>query len=137
MISVDTNILIYAANPSSVRHDKALGFMRSHGNLEIALCELVLIELYMALRNPAIFSKPYTASQAADYCMRLKTNPNWCYIDYEPEVSIELWKWAKLTKRGYRQMIDARIALTLKHHGVTQFATANTKDFSDFGFIRL
>jgi predicted nucleic acid-binding protein len=31
-------------------------------------------------------------------------------------------------------MRKAVIALTLLHHGVTELATANTKDFDGFGF---
>ena len=137
MISVDTNILVYAANPSATRHEKALAFMSGYSDKELVLCELILIELYMALRNPAIFPKPYSASQSASYCQKLKTNPQWRYIDYEPTVSSKLWEWAKATNQGFRQMIDARIALTLQHHGVDEFATANIKDFSGFGFKKL
>jgi len=137
MISVDTNILVYAANPSAVGHKAALTFMSSYSDKELVLCELILIELYMALRNPAIFPKPYSANQAADYCQKLKTNPKWRYIDYDPAVSQKLWKWAKSTQQGFRQTIDARIALTLQHYGVDEFATANIKDFSGFGFKKL
>lgn len=137
MISVDTNILIYAANPAAKRHKKALAFMNSFSNKELVICELVLVELYMALRNPAVFPKPYTAKQAADYCMKLKTHPKWLYVDYEPEISTKLWTWAKKTKKGFRQIIDARIAITLQHHGVTEFSTANIKDFEDLNFDRI
>ncbi len=115
----------------------ALSFMNSISDKELALCELILVELYMALRNPAIFPKPYSANQAAAYCCKLKTNPSWRYIDYEPAVSSQLWNWAAATRQGFRQMIDARIALTLLHHGVDEFATANIRDFSKFGFTKL
>jgi len=137
MISVDTNILVYAANPSAARHEKALAFMRDYSDQELVLCELVLVELYMALRNPAIFPQPYSASQSASYCQQLKTNSQWRYVDYEPAVSAKLWQWAKETKQGFRQTIDAKIALTLQHHGIDEFATANIKDFSGFGFKKL
>ena len=137
MISVDTNILIYAANPSSKRHEKAIAFMNDFTNKELVICELVLVELYMVLRNPAIFPKPYSAEQAASYCQKLKAHPKWLYVDYEPEISAKLWKWAAQTKKGFRQIIDARIALTLQHHGVKEFATANMKDFESFAFDKL
>lgn len=35
--------------------------------------------------------------------------------------------------RGFRDIIDTRFALTLRHHGVTRFATANVKHFQGFG----
>jgi len=36
-----------------------------------------------------------------------------------------------------RRLFDTRTALSLRHHGVTEFATANVKDFGDFGFTRV
>ena len=137
MISVDTNILIYAANPAAARHANSLRFMRGFNDKELVLCELVLVELYMALRNPAVFPSPYSSSQAVDYCRKLKTHPNWRYVDYEPAVASKLWDWAQTTRHGFRQIIDARIALTLIHHDVDTLATANTRDFSDFGFSKV
>lgn len=94
----------------------------------------MLIELYMLLRNPAILKKPLTPPQAANFCDQLRQNPNWQHLDYHHDVSRRLWKWANATTSGFRQIIDARLALTLEHHGVKHFATANTKDFLEFGF---
>lgn len=54
-----------------------------------------------------------------------------------PEISAKLWKWAETTRRGFRNIIDARIAFTLRHHGVTHFATANVKDFQGLGFEKV
>lgn len=41
------------------------------------------------------------------------------------------------TKAGFRQIIDARIAFTLIHFGVTRFATLNVKHFVSFGFAEV
>jgi uncharacterized protein len=139
MLTADTNLFIHAADPDSLHHVKARGFFSELASLEdeFVVCELVLVELYMQLRNGAIFVRPYTAQEAADYCQAIKSNPLWRCIDYDPKVSTYLWKWAAETKAGFRQMIDARLAVTLRHHGVTQFATANVKDFKVFGFERV
>jgi predicted nucleic acid-binding protein len=139
MLTADTNLFIHAADPDSPRHEEARGFFAGLGDFEdeFVLCELILIELYMQLRNPAIFRKPYSAKESASYCDALKQNPNWRCVDYDPLVSPNLWKWAAQTKAGFRQMIDARIAYTLLHHGVTRFATANIKHFKPFGFAEV
>lgn len=138
MITADTNILIHAAHMGSESCEKARRFLEGHaGNKEFVLCELILIEFYMALRNPAVFSKALTAAEASDYCRKLKGNRNWQVIDYTPEVGPKLWEWAAETKSGFRRIIDARIALTLRHHGVSEVATANVKDFKEFGFKRV
>ncbi len=136
MLTVDTNLLIHAADPDSPHHQSARDFfceVDARGD-EFVLCELVLVELYMQLRNPAIFAKPYTAKESAAHCQALKENPAWRCVDYDPLVAPKLWQWARTTQAGFRQMIDARIAFTLLHHGVTRFATANVKHFKEFGF---
>jgi len=139
MLTTDTNLLIHVADPDSPDHDSAKAFFTSvtQGSEEFVLCELILVELYMQLRNPAIFAKPYTAKESAAHCLALKQNPNWRCIDYDPLISPKLWAWAKETRAGFRQIIDARIAFTLLHHGVTRFATANVKRFKDFGFTEV
>jgi len=136
MLTADSNLFIHAADPDSSFHEPATAFFDAvtRGREEFVLCELVLVELFMQLRNPAIFAKPYTARESATYCLTLKRNPVWRCIDYDPLVSPKLWAWAIETKAGFRQIIDARIAFTLRHHGVTRFATANTKHFQGFGF---
>ena len=101
------------------------------------VCELVLVEIFILLRNPAVFKKPYTAAEAAGYCHALKSNPDWRCIDYDPAVSGKLWEYVSKSNAGYRHIIDAGLALTLRQHGVESFATVNAKHFSDFGFKKV
>ena len=139
--AADTNLFIHAADPDSPHHAKARHFFDTVAlgtrDQEFVLCELVLVELYMQLRNAAIFAKPYSSRESADYCAALKQNPAWRCVDYDSAVSPALWQWARNTKAGMRRVIDARLALTLRHHGVTHFATANTKDFQEFSFEKV
>ncbi len=139
ILSADTNLFLYAANPDSPHHDAARRFFEelAADTSRFLLCELVLVELYMQLRNPTIFKKPKTAKEASSFCEALKSNPSWEKGDYEPEVARSLWNWAATTTSGFRQIIDARLALTLRHHGVTHFATANDKHFGNFGFEKV
>ena len=48
-----------------------------------------------------------------------------------------VWKLASEKDFGFRRIIDARLALTLLHHGVAEFATSNVKDFEGFGFQKV
>ena len=140
MLAADTNVFLQAADPHSVSHKQAIDFIESvaTSDEEFIICELVLVELYMQLRNPAIFKKDaYTSSQASDYCAQLRGNLIWRHVDYDPLISSKLWKWAAETTSGFREIIDARLALTLRHHGVTRFATANVKHFQNFGFTEV
>lgn len=139
MLSADTNLFLYAANPDCPQHVAAADFFSHEADAgkEFVLCELVLVEIYMQLRNPAVLRTPLSSVAATEFCTRLRTNPAWQLVDYEPAVSERLWHWAKSTQSAFRQIIDARLALTLQHHGVTEFATANLRDFAEFGFQRL
>lgn len=139
MISADTNLFLYAANPDSPNQAGAAQFFAEvgRGELGFVVCELVLVEIYMQLRNPAVLRRPLSAADAASFCARLRSNTNWQHVDYEPEVSESVWNWAASTQAGFRQIIDARLAFTLLHHGVTEFATANAAHFEEFGFERV
>ena len=138
ILSADTNLFLYAANPNSPHHEPARRFFddEATGKQRFLLCGLVLVELYMQLRNPAALKKPKTAKEASVFCDTLRANPAWEFGDYGPEVAKPLWNWATTTT-GFRHIIDARLALTLRHHGVTHFATANGRHFAGFGFERV
>jgi len=134
VISVDTNILLYAQNSDCPENESAFEFLVSCGKRDdVALCELVLTELYVLLRSPAVLQRPLTADQAADICQAFRQNPRWRLIDNAP-VMDQVWTLAALPDFPRRRIFDARIALTLLHHGVTELATANEKDFRGFGF---
>lgn len=139
IFSADTNLFLYAANPDSPHHEAAQRFFvtEAGGEQRFVLCGLVLVEIYMQLRNPAVFKRPRSAGEAAAFCQTLRANPAWESVDYEPEVAKPLWQWAANTTAGFRHIIDARLAYTLRHHGVTHFATANLNHFGGFGFEKV
>ena len=139
ILSADTNLFLYAANPESPHHAAARRFFEEEavGKQRFLLCGLVLVELYMQLRNPTVFRRPKSAREATVFCNALRTNPVWEFGDYEPDVARPLWEWAARTRTGFRHIIDARMAFTLRHHGVTHFATANIGHFEGFGFERV
>lgn len=135
--SADTNIFVHAANPLAKEHTQAAQFLSSQRE-HFTTTHLVLVEIYMQLRNKAIFKgSAFGPKEAKNYCLKLAAVPFWTCVDYAPEATNKLWDWAETTTGGFRKIIDARIALTLRHHGVTHFATANVKDFQDFGFERV
>jgi len=48
-----------------------------------------------------------------------------------------IWELASQPGFARRRIFDARLAQTLRHHGVTEFVTNNIKDFEGFGFDRV
>jgi toxin-antitoxin system PIN domain toxin len=137
MLSIDTNVLLYAQNQDCPEHDAAAGFLTDCANRgDVAVCELVLVELYQLLRNPAVVTRPLDAPEAAAVCQTFRRNRRWALIENAPVMN-DVWARAATPGIARRRMFDARLALTLRHHGVDEFATRNTKDFHDFGFSRV
>lgn len=137
MTSFDTNIAVYAANAASPWHEVARQFLQSLAlRKDVAICELVLVELYLKLRNEKIFPRPLTAPQAAAVCQTYRKNRAWTLIESAP-VMEEVWTEAATSGFAFRRIIDLRLAQTLRHHGVTELATPNEKDFAGQGFTRV
>jgi len=138
MIAFDTNILFAALETSSPDHAAARAWLSTPpGDDEVVLCELVLLEVYTLLRNPTLCRKPLTGRQAVQAIQHLRQHPAWRLVDYDPSVADQIWPLAARDSFVYRRIFDARLALTLRHHGVTDFATCNVKDFQDIGFRKV
>lgn len=141
MTSCDTNILYAALDSRSVHHDRARAFLDGMRNAaDFAICELVLVELYGLLRNPAVSRTPCSAAEAAALVTRFRTHPRWQTLDYpgpQSGVMRDFWNRVAAPSFPYRRIYDLRLALTLRHGGIRAFATRNTKDFQGLGFDRV
>jgi toxin-antitoxin system PIN domain toxin len=137
MLSFDTNLVVYAANLRAPEQAAAAGFLKSLAlRRDVVVCELMLVEVYLKLRSERILSHPLDAATAVAHCNRFRMNTNWALVESAP-VMADVWKRAGRRGFAFRRLIDARLALTLRHHGVTEFATSNLKDFLGFGFSRV
>ena len=137
MLSFDTNLAVYAANSSVSQHDAARDFITTLAvRTDVVICELMLVELYLKLRNSAIFPSPMSAAAAVAWCGNLRNNRNWQLVESAP-VMEKVWGLAAVENFAFRRVIDLRLALTLRHFGVTDFATTNKKGFEKAGFHRV
>lgn len=136
-ISFDTNVAVYACNDACIEQGAAVKFLESLAlRHDVAVSEFMLVELYLKLRNPRIFPNPMTATEAAAVCQSFRSNANWELISEGPAMD-EVWKQAGRKNFAVRRIVDLRLGLSLVRHGVTDFATANTKDFGNMGFRRV
>lgn len=141
MIAIDTNILFAALDVDHDLHRKASGFIDSLADRsDVIISELVLVELYILLRNPVVMREPLTASAAVDVCEFFRQHPRWQIIGF-PSDSRHFHDnfWPRLRTQNFarRRAFDWRTALSLVQQGVTEFATVNEKDFQGFGFKRV
>ena len=141
MTSLDSNILLYAFSQASPCHEAARGLLEDlTPRDDVAVSEFVLTELYTLLRNPAVLVRPLAAAAAVDVVQAYRRHPRWMLLGCDPDsrpLYEELWRRAAGAAFGRRRIHDARLALSLRRQGVTEFATANVKDFTGFGFARV
>jgi toxin-antitoxin system PIN domain toxin len=141
MLSLDTNILLPAVETCNPAHARAADFIDSlQMRDDVAICELMLLELYGLLRNPAVLVKPLTANAAVDVCEAFRRHPRWQLVGLPPDSrAFHDAFWPRLREKSFarRRAFDWRAALALTSQGVTDFATANVKDFQNFGFARV
>ena len=139
MKSLDTNILVYAANTDCPEHIRALAViedMLKHPG-EWILADQVLWEFYKAQRNPRIFAKPRTAAQAASHLAFLREHSGVAHCAYEAGLYRSLIRQLEHPSFPYQRTHDAVLGATLVHHGVREFYTRNEKNFADSGFARV
>ena len=141
MISIDTNILLPAVDTESADHARAAGFLGElQAREDVAISEFILMELYGLLRNPVVLRRPLSAARAAGVCEAFREHPLWQLVGFPPDSrAFHDAFWPRLRKESFarRRAYDWRTALSLLQQGVTDFATANTKDFMGFGFARV
>ncbi len=138
MLSIDTNLLLYCYSEASPHHAAARQFIESVSDRDdVALSEFVLTEFYLLLRNPAVLTQPLNAPEAVAVIQSYRQHPRWKILGFPPtsrELHAELWQQAAAPDFARRRIYDTRTALSLRAFGVTDFATANEKDFQGFGF---
>ena len=141
MTSFDTSILLYSFRRASPFHDRARAFLEDlTPRDDVAVSELVLVEFYTLLRNPAVLDRPLPAAAAVEIVQSYRRHPRWMLVGFDSDSAAlhdELWRLAAKARFARRRIYDARLALSLRRQGVTEFATANMKDFSSFGFDRV
>lgn len=141
MLSIDTNLLFHAIQSDSPSHTAALAFLQELQNDErVAISELVLVELYGLLRNSAANPRPLDPEDAVEVVSAFRRHPRWRLVGFTTTsrgLHDRLWQRAAEPQFAFRRIYDARLALTLLDHGVTELATANVKDFQGFGFARV
>ncbi len=141
MIAMDTNILFPLVVQDHPQHAQARFFAESlQDRSDVAVSELVLLELYNLLRNPTVMTQPLSASTSVEVCEAFRHHPVWQTLGFPPESRpFHNAFWPRLRQAGFarRRSFDWRLALTLLQQGVTEFATVNLKDVEDFGFERV
>ncbi len=139
MNSLDTNILVYAANTAVPEHAKALAVVNAMlaQPTDWILADQVLWEFYKALRHPKILQNPRTATQAAAQIRFLREQSGVACCSYETSSFDEIVSKLEKPRFPYQRTHDAILGATLRRQGVKVFYTRNEKDFADSGLSKV
>lgn len=134
--SLDTNILLYAANEDAAEHAVCKMFLQSiaDNSADWVVADQVYFELYVALRNPKIMERPMSAAEAANHVSTVRNELGIMHCGYQPECWNTAIRSMKSDDFPFRRTHDTVLAATLLAHGVKVFYTRNTKDFLASGF---
>ncbi len=137
--SLDTNILLYAANEDAPEHRVCRELLEKvvSDPEDWIIADQVFLELYRALRNPKVMSHPLSADDGVRHLSILREEMGVMHCGYSPECWSDLMKRLRRDDFPARRTHDAVLAGTLLGHGVKTFYTRNTKDFLDAGFQKL
>jgi len=120
-------------NEDAAEYERTNAFLAANlRNKNFAVSELVFLELYVSLRNPAIFPRPLSAAKAAGVIQALRSNPHWKILNSRSDTWDQVWSVASQTDFPRHAIFDPRLAYSLAADGVTQFATRNLRDFHRF-----
>jgi predicted nucleic acid-binding protein len=139
MNSLDTNLLVYAANSAAPEHAKALEIvnaMLAHPT-EWILADQVLFEFYKALRHPRILQRPRSAAQAAAHVRFLREQSGVLCCSCGTSLFTEVLAQLENPRFPYQRTHDAILGATLCREGVKVFYTRNEKDFADSGIPKV
>lgn len=137
--SLDTNILLYAANEDAAEHAVCKKFLQDIVDApeDWVVSDQVYFELYVALRNPKVMERPMSAAQASNHIATLRNELGIMHCGYLPESWNRAILQMKVDDFPFRRTHDAVLAATLLAHGVKTFYTRNTKDFLAAGFDKV
>ncbi len=136
LCSLDTNILLYAANEDAPEHEVCKELLQKviQNPTDWIIADQVYLELYRALRSPRVMSNPLSAKLAAKHIAILRDELGISHCGYDSACWKGLIRSLEADDFPYRRTHDAVLAATLLSHGVNKFYTRNTKDFESAGF---
>ena len=139
MFSLDTNILVYAANRDCLEHPRALALVeKALSEPERWLvAEQVLLEFYKALRHPKILSRPMSPAEAIGQVRFLRKNSGMQIVTSDLSFWDEIEEHLESPGLGYQRTFDVVLGVTLRMSGVKTFYTRNTRDVAGIGFERV
>lgn len=130
---IDSNILVYAINMSSPKHEVAQEFLQAHLG-KMAIAQQNILETLRVLTHTK-FSSPMTSEDAADAVERITSTAQVIFPAYQT-IDVAQALIQKYQLKG-DAVLDAYLAATALTAGITSIATDNVKDFAKFEQLKV
>ncbi len=136
LCSLDTNILVYAANEDAEEHQPARKLIADalQEPFKWMVADQVLFELYQALRNPKILQNPLSAEATAARLDFLYQQSGFLRCRYDAHCWNPVYEILRRPETPRQRTFDVVLGVTLARNGVTHFYTRNARDFTGIGF---
>ena len=136
MIALDTNILIHALVHSQKEHPRAKNWILKN-RLPLSTTPVNVAEVFRLLTHPKVFAKPLSLASAIDLFESFVKDWEVAILEESQNWWIELRELTKtLPGLSGNEVFDARIALCLKHNGVSKICTLDD-DFLKYHFLKV
>jgi toxin-antitoxin system PIN domain toxin len=137
MFVVDTNILVYAADPDSPVQDKCFdlmeGWTRQKGAWFVTWG--ICYEFMRIVTHRRIFRSPWSAAQAWYFLEELLLSPGLTIlIPTDRHASVLAQTIQEMPEISGNRMHDLHIAVLMREHGIRRIYTRDT-DFHRFTFL--
>ena len=136
-VGVDTNILIYAHDRSSVFADKSVELLsRLRDGGRVAIASLSLLEFFAVMTDGRKIRRPLSPEEASDIIKDFLEADEFLILYDAEEVHKETIAHAATHRISRYRINDVQIAKTFEHHGISTIYTFNIKDFRQFDSIK-
>ncbi|MBA3728635.1 MAG: PIN domain-containing protein [Actinobacteria bacterium] len=136
MILVDANILLYAYDASSTRHEAARGWLEEAlgGDEEIRFALITLLAFVRLSTNPSLFRNPLRSDEAIEIVIAWLEQP---VVGLADPTDLHWSRLAEVARVGQAHgplLMDAHLAALAIEHGATLCTT--DRDFARFRGLR-
>lgn len=133
---VDVNILLYASDTASPRHERAAAFLeRCAADGEVFCVAWITLMGYLRMAtHPAIFDRPLSQAEAERNVAALVDLPHLRVIGEQDGFWAAYREVTGAVPTRGNLVPDAHLATVLRQHGVRTLYT-HDRDFRKFGFL--
>lgn len=139
MFVVDTNVLIYGANPEVPEHRACRGLLEKARAESLPWFSTwgILYEFLRVSTHPQVLAPPWTIQEAWRFVAALLASPGFSILsetERHSEIAERVWKEVPLLRGNV--LHDAHTAILMREHGIRRIYTRDT-DFHRFAFLEV